>query len=80
MSNIDFNFKYKDYLIEGYYGLGFDIPEFTEWLDIKFQEFIKNPDFKYKQLKQKFGYGRFYCEGLSHEQILEVENKITNIK
>ena len=79
MTNIEFNNKYKEYFEEGYYGLAINDEEFINWLDSKFQEFIKQPNFKFSQIKAKFGMGRFYCEGLSNEQIAEVENKITNL-
>lgn len=77
MTSTEFNTKYAEYLKPGHYGLGINIPELTEWLDNKFQEFIKIPGFKYSQIKAKFGYGRFYCDQLSNEQIAEVESKIT---
>ena len=77
MTAKEFNEKYKDYLEEGHYGAeGFDVPEFLDWLDIKFQEFIKYPDFKYSQIKSKFSFGRFYCEGVPQKEIQEVESKI----
>mgnify|MGYP003326477110 CR=1 FL=1 len=78
MSVEEFNNKYKDYLEDRYYGLAVDIPEFTEWLDNKFQEFIEYPGFKYRQIKSKFNYGCFYCTGLSQEQVIEVQNKLTS--
>lgn len=78
-STKEFNEKYKDYLEEGYYGLTVSNEEFISWLDDKFQKFIQQPGFIYFQIKSKFGVGRFYCEGLSHEQIKEVENKITEL-
>ena len=79
MTNVEFNQKYKDYLELGHYGLAINNAEFIEWLDSKFEEFIKQPNFKFSQIKAKFGAGRFYCEGLSNEQIAEVENKITEL-
>jgi hypothetical protein len=75
----EFNDKYKNYLEEGHYGLAIHSEEFITWLDNKFQEFIKLPGFKYSQIKSKFGMGRFYCEGLSSEQVKEVEDKITEL-
>ena len=77
MTTGQFNEKYKDYLEEGHYGLAFGDEEFVNWLDNKFQEFIKKPGFTYSQIKVKFGTGRFYCEGLDNKLIEEVENKIT---
>ena len=79
MTTEDFNHKYKDYLENGHYGVAVGNSEFLEWLDSKFQEFIKIPGFTYSQIKAKFGHGRFYCEQLSLEQIEEVENKITEL-
>jgi len=79
LTSEEFNEKYKDYLEDGHYGLGIENPELTKWLDDKFQEFIKQPRFSYSQIKAKFGMGRFYCEGLSIDEIREVENKITEI-
>ncbi len=80
MTAEDFNTKYLQYLEEGHYGAdGFDHPEFLDWLDEKFQEYIKIPGFSYSQIKSKFRMGRFYCEGLTMEQINEVENKITEL-
>ena len=75
----DFNEKYKDYLEEGHYGLDVSDPLFIVWLDEKFQEFIKKPGFSYSQIKFKFKFGRFYCEGLTAEEISEVEDKLSLI-
>ncbi len=72
-----FNEKYKDFLEEDHYGLEFGDEEFIKWLDTKFQEFIKIPGFKYSQIKSKFGTGRFYCEGISLQNVQEVEQEIT---
>jgi len=74
-----FNIKYGYYLEKGHYGLAVDIPELVGWLDKKFLEFIEIPGFQYSQIKSKYGYGRFYCKGLSPEQIEEVESKITEL-
>lgn len=79
MTQEEFNEKYKDYLEDGHYGLAFDNEDFTNWLNNKFQDFIKEPGFSYSQIKAKFGMGRFYCNGISTEQVREVENKITEL-
>jgi hypothetical protein len=79
MTAEEFNQKYEQYLEDGHYGLDVHDDDFINWLDGKFQEFIKTPKFKYSQIKVKFGSGRFYCEGLTREQEIEVENKITKI-
>lgn len=75
----EFNQKYKNYIKEDFTGLEIENQEIINWLDDKFQEFIKTPDFQFSQIKTKFGNGRFYCEGLSNEQVVEVENYITNV-
>ena len=78
MTTKEFNSKYGDYLEERHYGLGISDPEFITWLDEKFQTFIQKPEFKYSQIKEKFGMGRFYCEGLTSEEVREVEDKISS--
>jgi hypothetical protein len=77
MTRDEFNEKYQDFLEEGHYGLDIDIPELIKWLDDKFQLFINVENFSYSQIKEKFRYGRFYCEGLPKEEVQEVEDKIT---
>lgn len=79
MTANQFNQKYKDFLEEGHYGLAVSNQEFINWLDIKFQDFIKKPGFTYSQIKEKFFTGRFYCEGLTREEVKEVENEITKL-
>ena len=79
MTSNEFNKKYKEYLGDRHYGLDIEVPQLTLWLDEKFQEFIKIPEFKYYQIKTKFGYGRFYCDGVPQEQITEVEEKIREL-
>ena len=72
----EFNEKYSAYLEERHYGLDFGAPGFISWLDEKFQSFIQKPGFQYSQIKEKFGMGRFYCKGLTAEEIAEVEKEI----
>ena len=79
MTSEEFNEKYKDFLEEGHYGLDIDDSNFIEWLDEKFQSFITVENFTYSQIKEKFRYGRFYCEGLPREAVDEVEDKITEL-
>ena len=79
MTTKEFNEKYNEYLEPCHYGLDISNPILIEWLDDKFQEFIKRPEFKYFQIKEKFGRGRFYCEGLTIDEINEVESKITKL-
>jgi hypothetical protein len=77
MTSEEFNKKYFEYLEWGHYGLDIDIPELTRFLDLKFQEFIKVPGFQYSQIKSKFKYGRFYCDGIDVKEITEIEKYIT---
>lgn len=79
MTAEQFNDKYQQYLEEGHYGLDVHNEEFINWLDGKFQEFIKKPGFSYSQIKDKFGMGRFYCEGLTREEESEVEDRISKL-
>lgn len=79
MTAQEFNQKYKRYLEEGHYGLAIGDTEFVQWLDQRFQEFIKKPGFSYSQIKTKFGMGCFYCEGLTYNEISEVELKISQL-
>lgn len=75
----EFNEKYKDYLVEGHYGLDIQDTYFIIWLDSQFKEYVKIPGFKYFQIKEKFGYGRFYCKELGFNEVNKVEEKISNI-
>lgn len=79
MTHVEFNEKYKNYLEKGHYGIDVGNSDFIEWLDKKFEDFIKKPGFSYSQIKSKFGMGRFYCEGLTREEINEVEDKISKL-
>lgn len=74
-----FNQKYRDYLIEGYSGLQFSVPEATEYLDKQMQELIKIPGFKYNQIKAKFNWFCFYAENVSPEKRFEIEQKLKEI-
>lgn len=56
----NFNEKYKQYIPEGWYGLEFDIPEVTEYLDRIMQDMILIPGFELHQIKLKFDWPRFY--------------------
>ena len=59
MTAKEFNNKYKNYIVEGFDGLEFDIPECTEYLDNKIQDIINEyPYFELKQIKVKFNW---YC-------------------
>ncbi len=80
MTYQDFNEKYKNYLEEGHYGLSFDIPSVTSFLDDVFKVLIYlDKDFKYSQIKLKFNNARFYSNS-PHEAINNaVENKINQL-
>jgi hypothetical protein len=67
MTQQEFNEKYKQYIPEGWYGLSFDIPEVTEYLDNVMQGLIIFPGFELHQVKMKFGRARFYCETNSED-------------
>lgn len=62
MTRNEFNEKYKDYLVKGYYGLEFDIPSVTKFLDGIFTDIVWIPAFSYSQIKLKFGMARFYAK------------------
>lgn len=79
MSADEFNKKYADYLETGHYGLDIHKPEVIKYLDQEFQELIKIPGFKYTQIKIKFGYSRFYANGITLEKSYEIENEINKL-
>jgi hypothetical protein len=60
MNSEQFNEKYKQYIPSGWYGLGFDTPEVTEYLDTVMQDLITIPGFELLQVKLKFDWPRFY--------------------
>lgn len=76
MTAKEFNDKYKDYIEEGFYGLEFDIPQVTAYLDTIFPAFTEIEGFMFAQIKLKFGMARFYADELSFEICNEVENHI----
>lgn len=79
MTSEQFNEKYKDNLARGHYGCSLGEGEVVEYLDKEFEELIKLPKFRYYQIKLKFGYGRFYCDGAPENKVDEIEAKITEI-
>lgn len=82
MTQEQFNEKYKQYIPEGWYGLGFDIPEVTIYLDEVMQDLITIPGFELHQIKVKFGMSRFYFGSKWNSAHLEtamqysIENRI----
>jgi len=85
MTANEFNKKYKAYIPEEYWGLEFDIPEVTTYLDsIMEGGLVKLPGFKLHQIKLKFGMCRFYYHctlPLSLQTIIEygIEDEVNNI-
>jgi len=79
MTSDEFNNKYKNYLEERHYGLAIDKESVVDFLDNIFKDLIEIPDFKYSQIKLKFGYARFYSTLLSTELSSLIENKINSL-
>jgi hypothetical protein len=82
MTTEDFNKKYSDYLETGHYGLDVENEAVINYLDDVFEnKLIHIPNFKYSQIKTKFGYCRFYCKGVQvpHELINQIEEDINTI-
>lgn len=78
MSIDEFNEKYKHYRVERSYGLDINDVDVITYLDNKFQELIKIPNFKYAQIKVKFGTTRFYVRPRDLD-ISDVEKEIDSI-
>lgn len=78
MTAEEFDKKYEAYLEKGHYGLAIDDEAVINYLDERFQEFIKIPGFSYSQIKLKFGMARVYCEP-SSVPTSELETAIENI-
>lgn len=85
MTQQEFNEKYKQYIPEGWYGLEFDIPEVTEYLDNVMQDLITIPGFYLTQVKLKYNMARFYfATNMKEEHLklaieLAIEKKINEI-
>lgn len=78
MTNIDFNKKYKKYLAEGYYGMSPNNPKIIDWFDRVFSSvLVKIPNFKYYQIKLKFGYITFYSNLSEFENYKKSDEIIT---
>ena len=61
MTTEEFNKKYSAYLEERHYGLAISHPEVITYLDKEFEKEIeKNPEFRFSQIKMKFGSSRVY--------------------
>ena len=75
-----FNHYYRKYIPDGYYGLSFYNKDVNYLLIRKFSEFIeKYPDFKFYQLKLKFGVPRLYIDGPPRDEVFEIEEKIARL-
>jgi len=85
MTAKEFNEKYKLYIPEGWYGLEFDIPEVTDYLDKEMEDLILIPGFELHQVKLKFNMARFYFETNWKDKGLEgalqnrIEDKINQL-
>ena len=71
MTAREFNEKYSPYIPEGWYGLGFDISEVTDYLDKEMEDLILIPGFELHQVKLKFNMARFYFETNWKDKSLE---------
>lgn len=61
MNTKEFNEKWEAHLEEGHYGMSIGIPEVINYMNGEFEkEFMINPDFKFTQIKEKFGMTRVY--------------------
>jgi hypothetical protein len=76
----EFNLKYKDYIEEGFDGLEFYDEQVIDYLDNQFREFIKVPDFKFAQIKLKFGMCCFYADNVNTYPVESEINKILKEK
>ena len=85
MTANEFNEKYKPYIPEGWYGLGFNIPEVTDYLDKEMEDLIMIPGFELHQVKLKFNMARFYFEtnwkdkGLEGALQIRIESRINEL-
>ena len=80
MTPCEFNKKYIDFLEERYYGLAIPNPKVIEYLDELFEnELTKIPGFKYFQIKEKFGYVRFYTTITDRKKVEEIETKLNEL-
>lgn len=85
MTAYEFNTKYKQHIPEGWYGLEFNTPPVTEYLDIVMEDLITIPGFELYQVKLKFGMARFYFKtdwkdkGLEAALEIKIEDKINQL-
>jgi hypothetical protein len=85
MTAEEFNQKYKEYIPNGWYGLGFNIPDVTEYLNEVMEDLITIPGFEIHQIKLKFNMARFYFEtnwkekGLEAALMVKIESEINKL-
>ncbi len=77
MTAEEFNKKFESHLEEGHYGLDIENPTIISYLDKEFEaEIQENPDFKYSQIKFKFGWSRVYTNS---DKSSKWESEIDNL-
>ena len=59
-TNKEFNDKYDAYLEKDHGGMQIQVPAVLTYVDQIFNDLIKIPDFKYQQIKTKYGLARVY--------------------
>ena len=80
MKTAEFNKKYEQYLVPGFYGLAIEVPEVVEYLDTIFElSLTKLTDFKYYQIKTKFGFPRCYFGMQFSNYEFKIEHEINEI-
>ena len=78
MNYNEFNSKWSKYKADGHYGLEITNEKVIEFLDELFKTLVEIPGFKYRQIKVKFGYSRFYST-LPLKVEWEIEKRINKI-
>ena len=62
MTSKEFNIKWNHLLVVGCYGADIDDPNILNYFDKVFENEINcNPNFRWRQIKIKFGLCRVYC-------------------
>lgn len=74
----EFNNKWRSYISEGFEGSETDNEDVNVYLDSEFTKEIKvNPDFKFAQIKWKFGSIRIYAESSkTHEWEAHIDSNL----
>jgi len=80
LSSDDFNNKWKSKLDDNHYGMSIDDKDILKLVDNRFKEWERDyPDFKYQQIKMKFGSSRVYTFGIPTDECLNLEQQINEI-